>query len=505
MTHIPSCVLTDQIPGLTLLRQGKVRDTYKLPGHPDKLLVVASDRLSIFEFVMPALVRKKGEVLTAMNIFWREKILRNIVPGDILSHGRPMNDVLPEAARFNPELQRRATVVNVLDMIRCEAVVRGALAGTGLSSYHSDNGKVCGHVLPKGLQDGDRLPYPIFTPTTKAEVGHDEHVDADWAAKKFGHRLERRSLQIFSAAQAYAATRGILIADTKCEFGYDFNVHTLTLGDEVLTPDSSRFWDLKEWEASRHADPRRSPNAYDKQFVREWGKKLDINNRNPELEEDLRWIETLEVPADVVTRTTQLYLYIFWRLTGKKLEDFQQDDMRIQPDRRKLRIEVVTGSESDVAQMKDGLDFLDKAQHDGRIEARRHIISCHRNPLVLAAFAKRIPSDAIVIAGAGMAAALPGVLKALLVYEGKPDIPVIGVAFEGKNEIADIAARLSIEQLPGQPVQLRPDGTAHFGPDGFNDACHSAIYDEFLPTQPGIPKPAQLDLPLIDKIPVPVS
>ncbi len=496
MPKIPENVVQESVPGLELLRRGKVRDTYALP-NMWTLLVVASDRLSIFDFVLPALVPEKGAVLTALNHFWRTRHVLRDLPQDLIASGAAIDEHLPAELRGTVELQSRATVVCRLDMIPCEAVVRGSLTGSGLAAYRETR-EICGHLLPDGLSDGDELPYPLFTPTTKAEVGHDEHVTADTAAMKWGVKIERLSLQLFTLAQKYARSRGIILADTKFEFGRDGSTGRFALGDEILTPDSSRFWDEREWISAQAKTPRRSPTAFDKQFVREWGKTLGINARDPAKPEDVAWVHAQTVPADVIKRTTQIYRYIFWRLTGMKLERFQREEMRIKIESPKMRIEIVAGSESDRIQMLSGLHFLANASVDRAIEARRHVVSCHRNPDALAQYARDVPDDCIIIAGAGMAAALPGVLKALLVKEGKGHIPVIGVAFEGKNEAANQAARLSIEQLPGQPVLLKPDGSAYFGQKGFVDACRSAVEDEFLPATPAAEKPAQFNLPLTE-------
>ncbi len=495
MTHIPKKVsLSDPSPDLTLVHRGKVRDTYAV-SRSDLRLVVASNRVSIFDFVLPAEVPQKGAVLTAMNSFWRRQVLRDLCPHDLADRsGEAVPAPFQEALGGNPELQARTTVVRHLDMLPCEAIVRGALTGSELAAYRRD-GAVCGHRLPTGLQDGDALPFPIFTPSTKAEVGHDEHITADSVVEQFGFKLERLVLQIFQTASAFAREHGIMIADTKFEFGVRNN--ELVLADEVLTPDSSRFWNAKEWRASRGAMTRQSPSSYDKQFVRAWGRELGIDKRNPANAEDLARVDALEVPADLLERTREIYRFIFWCLTGQKLEVFQRADMGIDVLPPTVRIEVVTGSESDLNQMADGLAYLDRLACQGMAHVRRHVISCHRNPDELADYAKNVPRDVVIIAGAGLASALPGVLQALLANQGKGNIPVIGVAFAGKTESQNLAALLSIKELPDQRVILDQDGKPYFGPEGFMAACRSAYEDEFLmPTRP-TPKPAKLDEPLL--------
>ncbi|MHB8831141.1 MAG: phosphoribosylaminoimidazolesuccinocarboxamide synthase [Patescibacteria group bacterium] len=494
MPKLPSSVATEPISGLELINRGKVRDTYALPGRPDKLLVVATDRLSIFDFVLPALVPQKGEILTAMNLFWRRMIEVQFA-NDLLSCGQVIREYLPPAQRDNSELQKRACVVSKLNMCDCEAIVRGYLTGSGLKAYNKTR-EVCGHRLPPNLQDGDRLPFPIFTPSTKAKEGHDEHITADSVTEKYGTRIERASLQLYQAAEQFARNKGIILADTKFEWGLDPETGKLVLADEVLTPDSSRFWDSVAWEKMQKSQFRSSPTSHDKQFVREWGKTRGIDKRDPCTLENLGYVHGLEVPAKVIQRTTQIYRYIFWRLTGEKLEKFQLSNMDLEEIFSPVvKIEVISGSESDMGQMTFGLAALDRARQAGEAQYRRHVISCHRNPEELAQYAHSLPDDVIVVAGAGMAAALPGVLKALLVKEGKAQIPVIGVAFAGNTEDDYLAARLSIERLPGQPVLLAPDGKAYFGPLGFENACLAALCHEFLPAEPPANKPALFDLP----------
>lgn len=495
MTKIPSGVIQEPIAGLELLRQGKVRDTYRLQDE-SKLLVVASDRISIFDHVLDAQVAEKGEVLTAMNVFWRTEVMRDRFAHDLVASGAAIDEYLPEALRGNRELQQRATVVRKLKMLPVEAVVRGCLTGTGLAAYKK-TGEVCGHTLPKGLQDGDRLVEPLFTPTTKAVVGHDEHVSAESVRQEHGDGLERLALDLYCAASDYAHHEGIFIADTKFECGLDAN-GVLTVGDEVLTPDSSRFWDRWQWVAAQAKVMRESPTSYDKQYVRGWGKTRGIDKMKPESDYDVGWVHGQVVPHQVLKQTMYIYRYIFWRLTGRKLETFQNAVMGISVRPMPVHVVVISGSESDLPQLMHGLWILADLRAAGKISVERHIASCHRHPDELAQIAREMRDDAVVIACAGMAAQLPGMIKALLVKEGKAHIPVIGHACESKDETANMAAKLSIEQLPGQPVVLDPEGKAYFGEIGFVSACQAAVQDEFPPTTFGT-KPAQLHAPFVPK------
>ena len=317
--------------GLPRLHQGKVRDTFALPGDDLHLLLVATDRLSIFDFVLGAEVPDKGAVLTALTVFWMTRILKGR-PHHLVAFGRGLNAHLPPALHDEPLLLTRGMIVKKLSMLPVECVVRGYLTGSGLLSYQT-SGQVCGHVLPAGLHDGSRLPSPLFTPTTKAETGHDEAWDAAQVGAQFGTGLEEESLAVFREIGDYAQTRGILLADTKFEFG-----RGLVLGDEVATPDSSRFWDKEEWEKAVALG--RSPQGYDKQPVREWGKGIQtpfldsaglpltgLQKLDCEDDAQVAFVAQTAVPEAVLAATTARYRAIFERLTGQSLERFQKDVM----------------------------------------------------------------------------------------------------------------------------------------------------------------------------------
>ncbi len=279
--------------GYTHAYSGKVRDLYDLPD--GTLLVVASDRISAYDWVLPSLIPDKGRILTALSLWWFDQF-SDLVPGHVLSTDVP------------PEFAGRAMVCERLQMFPVECVVRGYLAGSGLADY-SATGAVCGVRLPPGLVDGDRLPAPIFTPATKAALGdHDENVDFDHVARTVGveaaEHLRALSLAVYERAEAVARGRGIILADTKLEFGRRED-GTIVLGDEVLTPDSSRFWPAVSW-APGHAQP-----SFDKQYVRDWltspasGWAKDSGKPPPPL------------PDDVVARTRATYVEAYERLTGR--------------------------------------------------------------------------------------------------------------------------------------------------------------------------------------------
>ncbi len=289
--------------GLTHLHSGKVRDLYATDtGH---LIMVASDRISAFDHVLPTEIPDKGRILTAMSVWWFGQ-LGDLVGNHLLSYD---DELIPDAWRG------RALLCTKLDMIPVEAVVRGYLTGGGLADYQA-TGSVCGIALPPGLVDGDRLPEPIFTPATKAAVGSNTTRTSSFAvvAEQVGARragqLRELSLAIYARARELAAGRGILLADTKFEFGLHSCTGELMLGDEVLTPDSSRFWPADEWQ------PGRRQPSFDKQYVRDWlsSPAAGWDRRSDQPPPPL--------PEDVVAATRQRYLDAYERLTGLRFDDW---------------------------------------------------------------------------------------------------------------------------------------------------------------------------------------
>lgn len=281
-------------PDLPLLARGKVRDTYELPD--GTLLMVASDRISTYDAIHPNPIPGKGQVLTGTSVFWFEQ-LGEIVPNHMLS---AVSDV-PQ------QLRGRALKVRRLEMLPIECVVRGYLAGSGYNDYLA-SGAVCGVELPDGLIESSELPVPIFTPATKAEIGdHDENIDAAAAIAALGGdeatfaEVKRLSIAIYEHARKHAATRGIILADTKFEFGRDPETGEIVLGDEVLTPDSSRYWPADAYE------PGRVQASYDKQFVRDWARSTGWDKTPP----------APEIPPHIVTQTQERYIEAYEKLTGQ--------------------------------------------------------------------------------------------------------------------------------------------------------------------------------------------
>jgi phosphoribosylaminoimidazole-succinocarboxamide synthase len=291
-------ILDTKFPGLELYAKGKVRDVYRIG---DRLLIVATDRISAFDYILPTGIPDKGKVLTQLSVFWFD-FLREIVPTHFLTS---QVDEYPAAASlYSEELEGRSMLVMRADMVQVECVARGYLAGSGWKEYR-ETGAVCGVPLPAGLLESSPLPEPIFTPATKAQSGHDENISFDAMAKITGADLAARlrdlTLKIYTRAAEYAKTKGIIIADTKFEFGMVKG--EIVLGDEVLTPDSSRFWPLDTYE------PGRAQNSYDKQFVRDYL-------------ESIRWPKlppAPPLPPDIAARTSEKYKDAYRALTGREL------------------------------------------------------------------------------------------------------------------------------------------------------------------------------------------
>ncbi|HET9699566.1 MAG TPA: phosphoribosylaminoimidazolesuccinocarboxamide synthase [Burkholderiales bacterium] len=293
-------ILETRLRSLPFLHRGKVRDLYAVGA--DKLLVIQTDRLSAFDVILPTPVPGKGRVLTAMSDFWFAR-LAHVIPNHLT--GIDPESVVAPGER--DQVRGRAMVVHKFKPLMIEAVVRGYVAGSGWKDYQK-TGAICGIRLPAGLKEAERLPEPIFTPATKAPAGqHDENVSYEEAAKIVGADYARQvrdaALALYTQAAAYALERGIIIADTKFEFGTDA-AGKLHLIDEALTPDSSRFWPADQYR------PGASPPSYDKQFVRDWLETQPWNKKAP----------APALPADVLARTTEKYREALRRLTGRDLD-----------------------------------------------------------------------------------------------------------------------------------------------------------------------------------------
>ncbi|MEJ7624312.1 MAG: phosphoribosylaminoimidazolesuccinocarboxamide synthase [Pyrinomonadaceae bacterium] len=287
------------IAGLKLLHRGKVRDVYEVDG--ERLLLVATDRISAFDCILPTLIPRKGEILTQLSAFWFER-LKSIVPGHLLTTDLTE---MPAGLGAMDELRGRSTLARRTEVFPVECVVRGYLEGSGWKDYQM-TGSVCGQGLPRGLRQCEKLPEPLFTPATKAASGHDENIDFDRftaiVGKETAAFLRETTLKLYQTASEYAAKRGIILADTKFEFGRDRDGNVLLI-DEVITPDSSRFW------AADTYTPGHAQASFDKQFVREYLETLEWDKRPP----------APSLPPEIAKATTNRYLDAYRLLTGKEL------------------------------------------------------------------------------------------------------------------------------------------------------------------------------------------
>jgi phosphoribosylaminoimidazole-succinocarboxamide synthase len=298
---VPTTLSQSDLPGLDLIHRGKVRDVYALPGN--RLLMVATDRLSAFDVVLPDPIPGKGEMLTQISNFWFGKTA-HIIPNHLT--GEDVASVLPAGVDV-ALYAKRAVITKRLKPVPVEAIARGYIIGSGWKSYQA-TGDICGIKLPEGLQQAAKLPEPIFTPSTKAAVGdHDENVSfdavVDLVGEDMANAVRKATLDIYAWAAAYAAERGVIIADTKFEFGTDEN-GVLHIMDEMLTPDSSRFWPADDYQVGI------SPPSYDKQFVRDYLEQIGWNKAPP----------APKVPQDVIDGTAEKYAEALDKLAGIRLD-----------------------------------------------------------------------------------------------------------------------------------------------------------------------------------------
>jgi len=297
---LDSVLLETDYSELELFASGKVRDVYNLDS--DHLLFVATDRISAFDYVLATGIPHKGRVLTQISLFWFE-FLKDIVPNHLVT--ADVNRYPAEARKHADELRGRSMMVIRAEMFPVECVARGYLSGSGWKEYKA-SGTVCGIKLPAGLKESDELPEPIFTPATKATTGHDINISFEEMCKlvdpKLSQQLRDLTLRIYKKAAYYARQRGIIIADTKFEFG--LTPKGITLADEVLTPDSSRFWPADTYQ------PGKAQNSYDKQYVRDYLEKIQWNKQPP----------APALPQEVALRTSEKYLEAYHQLTGRELE-----------------------------------------------------------------------------------------------------------------------------------------------------------------------------------------
>ena len=297
---LDTVLLNTEFPDLQLHGSGKVRDVYRLDN--DRLLFVATDRISAFDYILATGIPHKGQVLTQISLFWFD-FLKDVVPNHLIS--ADVSQYPAELCKYNDQLRGRSMIVMCADMVPVECVVRGYISGSAWKEYKA-SGKVCGIELPKGLQESDQLPEPIFTPATKATTGHDENISFEQMVKLVGAPLSEQlrdlTLKVYKKAADYARQRGIIIADTKFEFGR--TPKGVTLADEVLTPDSSRFWPADLYK------PGKAQDSYDKQYVRDYLEEIRWNKQPP----------APALPVEVARKTSEKYLEAYQQLTGRKLD-----------------------------------------------------------------------------------------------------------------------------------------------------------------------------------------
>jgi phosphoribosylaminoimidazole-succinocarboxamide synthase len=296
---VPDVIVSTDLPGYRRVARGKVRDVYAID---DNLLIVATDRISAFDCVLPQGIPHKGRVLTQMSLFWFD-FLKDVVPNHLITADV---DAYPAPLRaFRGQLEGRSMLVKRCRMEPVECVARGYVSGSGWKDYRK-TGAICGVPLPAGLRESDRLPEPIFTPASKAESGHDENISFDAVVSAVGREtaelLRSLTLKIYEVASHHAESRGIILADTKFEFGW--HEGALLLGDEVLTPDSSRYWPRDEYA------PGGAQKSFDKQFVRDYLETLDWNKQPP----------APPLPDGVIAKTSEKYREAYWRITGRQIE-----------------------------------------------------------------------------------------------------------------------------------------------------------------------------------------
>jgi phosphoribosylaminoimidazole-succinocarboxamide synthase len=297
---LDTVLLRTEFPELQLHASGKVRDVYRLGN--DRLLFVATDRISAFDYILATGIPHKGRVLTQISLFWFD-FLKDVVPNHLIT--ADVNQYPPELRKYADQLRGRSMEVIQAEMVPVECVVRGYISGSAWKEYKA-TGKVCGIELPKGLQESDQLTEPIFTPATKATTGHDENIPFDEMVRIVGGQLSEElrdlTLKVYKKASDYARQRGIIIADTKFEFGR--TPRGITLADEVLTPDSSRFWPADLYK------PGRAQDSYDKQYVRDYLEEIRWNKQPP----------APALPAEVARKTSEKYLEAYQQLTGRRLD-----------------------------------------------------------------------------------------------------------------------------------------------------------------------------------------
>lgn len=472
--------------GLTVLNRGKVRDSYGGLLVPQKRAIVATDGISAKDYVLNKLVRDKGAVLTAMTIRWLKYFEQFGIKHHMVAFGAGIDEFLPEHLRNDPDRQARTMIVDELKMIPVEFVVRGILTGSAVGSLQEE-GHVCGQKFPAelDLQDGDPFPMTTFSPTTKSDDGHDENVPAEQVIAKYPE-ASFKTIMLYEIARDYAERREIIVPDSKLEWGM-LNGR-LVLGDEVFTPDSSRFWPKMAWlESRKPASGRKAPGSYDKDPVRAWlsaeiskWEKDHGEEMSPKNSAHVDAVHGFEMPDRIVRQTSQSYRYIQWLMTGQTLENFQRSVMGISVKNPAPReVAILCGSENDWPLIRS---LVESYLHE-MLRIRVHILSCHRNPKETIEFATKGCRTADAIVGVGSKALqLAGLVDAFVAAE-KLDIPVFAVALGDPGSKSLKAAQLSQEEIPGTPVILDNKGNAFTGREGLEQVLDQIAFGELPPSK----------------------
>lgn len=473
--------------------KGKVRDIYPVPGHEDLMAVVVTDRLSVFDVVLGFEIPDKGIVLNTHNVHIKVGLEKaGIVKTDLVAWGKDVDQYLPEELRGNPEIQARTTIVKKYDPIKFEIIIRDRLWGSAAkgypdkSPYNPTTGMLFGQFVGKDLKPADEFPELVFDPTTKAGEGeHDTRVSADKVNQAYPG-IQETAIKIFKHVQGDSRRRGFELVDFKIELAY-VNGEFILL-DETATLDAARYWLIGQLKQYQAGDIKKLPEM-SKEYARDCANELGIEA----LAEQERWDEAQQVmfTSAQITWVRMIYRYMFMQLTGVCLETYWQTNGVNLHDKRVIL--VIAGSKSDDPQQEAGIAFLKSNAPNHRM-----VCSCHGSPAELLAIVGMIKRGEFgdikaIVAGAGMAAHLPGMLNAFLTMYRIGHIPVLGVGFSsGAAEATDanehskcvnkeMAALRSIDQLPGQPVEVQENGFAYFGAEGFLDACLAAAKREFLP------------------------
>jgi len=481
--HSPARANWPLFEGPKVIKRGKAWDSYRLANRLRWL--VATDCASIYEFSLNHIFPLKGACLVTYCVFWHLKLSAYGIKTHIVAFGSGIDKYIPEQYRNNPDIQSRSLIVSELDMISdYELIVRKLITGHGWEEYEKTgkNGgqpSICGQPLPKGLQDGDMLPYTMFTPTTKVDKGHDTNVPADPVRLKYPSAVFR-VLQAFDIAFNYAWERNVVLADDKKECDKEGNI-----ADETFTIDSSRWTPKIAWLKSREpATGRKMSSGFDKQYLRNKGiEELGINKLDPDKPADIAKVHAWKVPDEAATHFIQGGKYLFWLLSDMNINRFRRGPMGISlpPDPPK-NVLLVCGSETDFPVVKSVCEGV-------RPYVTVDITSCHRNPNELVELVKspRFLSYDLVAGVGSEQLGLPGDMDAWAHYfctqdPTRREVPVAGVALGSGESL--LAARMAIKRVPGQPLIMKElEGEPYVGPEGLRELLLRITNGELPPPQ----------------------